>query len=65
MDKSMVATIQAMKVTGTKTGIQHNMCLDCKDMLTSIVRAQRLAAKLDRMRGGFRRLGHGCDTMRE
>ena len=41
------------------------MCLDCKDMLTSIVRAQRLAAKLDRMRGGFRRLGHGFDAMRE
>ena len=65
MDKSMVATIQAMKLTGSRTGIQHNMCLDCKDMLTSIVRAQRLAAKLDRMRGGFRRLGHGFDTMRE
>ena len=65
MDRSMVETIHAMKLRGSKTGIQHNMCLDCKDMLTSIVRAQRLAAKLDRMRGGFRRLGHGFDAMRE
>ena len=66
MDKSMVASIQAMRLTGqSKSGIQHNVCKDCKDMLTSIVRAQRMAAKLDRMRGGFRRLGHGFDTMRE
>ena len=67
MDKSMVASIQAMRLTGgqSKAGIQHNVCKDCKDMLTSIIRAQRMAAKLDKMRGGFRRLGHGFDTMRE
>ena len=66
MDKSMVETIRTMNLTGSRTGIQHNMCLDCKDMLTSIVRAQRMAAKLDRMRGGFRRLGgQGFDAMRE
>jgi len=57
MDKGMVATIQAMKLTGSKTGIQHNVCTDCKDMLTSIIRAQRMAAKLDKMRGGFRMVG--------
>ena len=67
MDKSMVASIQAMRLSSasTRSGIQHNVCKDCKDMLTSIVRAQRMAAKLDKMRGGFRRLGHGFDTMRE
>jgi len=57
MDKSMVATIQAMRLTGSKAGIQHSVCTDCKDMLTSIIRAQRMAAKLDRMRGGFRKVG--------
>jgi len=57
MDKGMVATIQAMKLTGTKAGIQHSVCTDCKDLLTSIIRAQRMAAKLDRMRGGFRMMG--------
>ena len=66
MDKSMVEAVRAMRLTGSRTGIQHNMCRDCKDMLTSIIRAQRMAAKLDRMRGGFsRRLGHGIDSMRE
>eukprot|EP00092_Neocalanus_flemingeri_P018732 GFUD01020287.1.p1 GENE.GFUD01020287.1~~GFUD01020287.1.p1 ORF type:complete len:684 (-),score=240.80 GFUD01020287.1:177-2228(-) len=65
MDKSMAATIQAMKLTGTKTGIQHSVCTDCKDMLTSIVRAQRMAAKLDRMRGGFRGLGGRWSRMVE
>ena len=66
MDKTMVEAVRAMRLTGARTGIQHNMCRDCKDMLTSIIRAQRMAAKLDRMRGGFsRRLGHGVDTMRE
>ena len=67
MDKSMVASLQAMKVSGprAKPGIQHSVCRDCKDMLTSIVRAQRMAAKLDRMRGGLGRLGHGFDSMRE
>ena len=66
MDKSMVEAVRAMRLTGTRTGIQHNMCRDCKDMLTSIIRAQRMAAKLDRMRGGFsRRLGHNIDSMRE
>ena len=66
MDKTMVETVRAMRLTGTRSGIQHNMCRDCKDMLTSIIRAQRMAAKLDRMRGGFsRRLGHGFDAMRE
>jgi len=57
MDKGMVATIQAMKLTGSKSGIQHSVCTDCKDMLTSIIRAQRMAAKLDRMRGGFKMVG--------
>ena len=57
MDKGMVATIQAMKLTGSKAGIQHSVCTDCKDMLTSIIRAQRMAAKLDKMRGGFRMVG--------
>lgn len=66
MDKGMVASLQAMKLTGSKTGIQHNVCKDCKDMLTSIVRAQRMANKLDRMRVGFTsRIGHGFDAMRE
>jgi len=65
MDKSMVATIQAMRLTGTKTGIQHSVCLDCKDMLTSIVRAQRMAAKLDRMRGGFKGIGRRWNRMVE
>lgn len=57
MDKGMVATLHAMKLTGSKVGIQHSVCTDCKDLLTTIIRAQRMAAKLDRMRGGFKGLG--------
>jgi len=65
MDKSMVATIQGMRLTGSKAGIQHSVCTDCKDMLTSIIRAQRMAAKLDRMRGGFRKGGKRWNRMVE
>ena len=66
MDKTMVASLQSMRLGSSKTGgIQHNVCSDCKDMLTSIIRAQRMTAKLDRMRGGFSKLGHGFDAMRE
>ena len=66
MDKSMVATLQAMKLRAPKSGIQHSVCTDCKDMLTSIIRAQRMAAKLDKMRCGFRGFGaRGRNTMME
>ena len=57
-DRGLVASLAARRLAGARAGITdgvlHSVCKDCRDVLASIVRAQRMAAKLDRMRGGFR-----------
>jgi len=59
IDKTMVAAIQSMKLQSSKCDIQHSVCTDCKDMLTSIIRAQRMETKLDQLGCGFRGCGEG------
>ena len=63
MDKSDVEKFRAMQLSGERVvGSRHNVCIDCRNLLTSIVRAQRHAAKLEGMK---KRLGSGLQAMQE
>ena len=63
MDKSDVEKFRAMQLSGERVvGSRHNVCIDCRNLFTSIVRAQRHAAKLEGMK---KRLGSGLQAMQE
>ena len=63
MDKSDVEKFRAMQLSGERVvGSRHNVCIDCRNLLTSIVRAQRHAAKLEGMK---KKLGSGLQAMQE
>jgi hypothetical protein len=63
MDKADVERFRALQLGGDRVlGSRHNVCTDCRGLLTSIVRAQRHAAKLKRMKRG---LGGGLQAMGE
>ena len=63
MDKADAERFRAMQLSGERVvGSRHNVCTDCRDLLTSIVRAQRHAAKLEGMK---RRLGGGLGQLAE
>ena len=63
MDKADVEKFRAMQLSGERVvGSRHNVCIDCRNLLTSIVRAQRHAAKLEGMK---KRLGSGLQAMQE
>ena len=63
MDKSDVEKFRAMQLSGERVvGSRHNVCIDCRNLLTSIVRAQRHAAKLEGMK---KRLGSRLQAMQE
>lgn len=53
MDKSDVALIKSLKLSGEKVGKSHDVCHDCKELLTSLIRAQRHAVKLETMKARF------------
>jgi len=55
MDKADVALIKSLKLSGERIGKSHDVCHDCKELLTSLIRAQRHAAKLKTMKSRFSR----------